>query len=243
MKSRIILALAAMVLAGPAVAAEYVCQGQANGEPGEVIATLVVDETRIVRGLMRWAPRRDASSTPNAALILERPYTDVDAGTLGPYSALLSINQAPMNPPRSEVAVVAVSSNVAPSPLIKVWGLYGQAVAQMKAGRGAPGTPAGATPLFFNGSIPFTRQEAPAVALLDSLATSNTIITSVTDPTGQTLIARGLFWVNGRAEAETLGHEALRLAKEAATAPQTRCRANTPPPGGIVVPPVTRPAG
>lgn len=214
--------LLASALAGPAAAAERVCRGEAKGRSGQVFVFLSVDGGRILRGTSRWAPPADRSSTPGAALLLERAFEDPDAGTLGAYTALRALNAASLDPPAAERAMVGVSSNTV-QPIFKEWRMYGQSVADLKAGRGVQGAPAGSQPLSVVGTVPFTREDEGARPLLDSLADARTVITSVTDLNGQAPISRGLFWVEDRAGAEALTREAHAKAKAAAADPQKLC--------------------
>ncbi|MFC3077149.1 hypothetical protein ACFODL_03495 [Phenylobacterium terrae] len=126
------LALAGAMV-GPAAAAERVCQGEAKGAAGEVLVVLEVDGGRITDGGARWMPPADRSSTPGAALLLERRYADPEAGVLGEYTALQALNAASMDPPAADRAAVGVSSNTI-QPIFKEWRMYGQAVADLKAG-------------------------------------------------------------------------------------------------------------
>lgn len=227
LKPLLLAATAVLATAPAAHAAEYLCQGTATGPAGQVLAFLVVDEGKIVRGRNDWLPRIDPSSMPGAQLVVQRPYSDPQTGVLGPVSGVQVVNQAMMNPPQTDKALVAVSSNTVP-PIGKFWQMYANAAAAVKAGPGQPGAPAGAVPVMVVGSVPFGRDDPRSVALLDSLATANTVITSVSDEKGTVLISRGLFWLNDRPGAEALNRQAFGLAKEAAAAPQTQCKPNTP---------------
>ena len=102
--------------------------------------------------------------------------------------------------------------------------MYGQAVAQMKAGRAPQGVPKGGKPVQLVGAVPFSREDGFTVPLLDSLAEARTVITAATDEKGQVLLSRGLFWLTDRAGAEALNSEAYRKARAAANAPES-CQA------------------
>lgn len=218
----IFLAAAALAAALPARAAEYVCAGQARGPAGEVHARLDVQDGRIARGAWSWFPPPDRDSTPTARLAIARDYADPTKGRLGPVALAVVMNVATVEDLKHEHAVVAISSNTAKA-VLKPWRQFTQAAAELKGGR-APRSSQPGEPVAFVGAVPFNRQDEGAGALLDSLDTARTVITSVTDVEGKVLMSRGLFWLTDRGGAEALGEAAHRQALEAAKTPESRCK-------------------
>jgi hypothetical protein len=222
MRGAVCLAMALALAATPAFAERLVCAAKATGKAGEVSVDLTLADGKITEGRWSWRPPSDPSSTPAAMLSLSRGYLDVETGRLGPFDGLVSFNVAPFDPPKVERAIVGASSNTV-KPVFRVWRLYGEAAADLKAGRPLRGAPPGARPAAFGGAVPFSRQDEDVRPLLDSLTDARTVITSVTDEKGKVVVSRGLFWLTDRAGSEALGAKALADAKSAAADP-ARCK-------------------
>jgi hypothetical protein len=219
MRSIIGMAAALAVCAGPATAAELVCESSAKGKAGEAQARLVVRDGAIVSGTLSWLPTPDRSSTPGAMLVLSRDYADPLTGAAGPVRMIISGNAARAAELKHERAVVAVSSNIVP-PIGKEWQIFRNAAAEAKAGRG----PSSPDAILF-GTVPFDRSDPGAIPLLESLDQARTVITSVISADSTAVISRGLFWVNGRMAADALAKQAHAKALQAAQGDQAGCRA------------------
>lgn len=228
MRRSLLAAVAALALAGEAEAAARVCHGKATGAAGDVSVALILEGGKVSAGLWRWIPPPEPGSSFGARVVLERRYTDLDNGILGPIQVVQAVNVVRLDSPKTEQAVVSVRTDAA-GPVVKPWRGYGEAVGALKAGQVPAGTPAAGKPANFIGVIPFSARDAGAAPLIAALASAPSVATMVSDPAGTVVVSHGRFSLANRNIADALGREARRLARAAAEKPEEQCEAFQPP--------------
>ncbi len=228
MRRTLLAAAFVLALAGRAEAGARVCHGKATGAAGDVSVALILEDGRATAGLWRWIPPPDPGSSFGARVVLERRYTDLENGILGPIQVVQAVNVVRLDSPKTERAVVSLTTETV-GPVVKEWRGYGEAVGALKAGQVPAGMPATGKPANFIGVIPFSARDPGAETLIAALGAARSVATTVSDPQGKVVVSRGHFSLANRGIAEALGREARRLARAAAEKPTEQCEAFQPP--------------